>query len=1156
MIALMAIELIGERFILDQSLPRKGGTGQVRRARDHHDGMAEVAIKLYDGEALDDALREECFLREREALRVLNHPNVVRMIDAGYDEAGQRHYIALEWLEQDLLDSMASASPSRFAWASVARDVLMPLLDALGAAHARRILHRDIKPSNVMVGPDGAVRLTDFGIAKLVDSLRFGMTVREFHSRPYAPPEHQTDRVDERSDLYSLGVTATRLLRGPDAELSEHEDIPAAIEALDAPDDAKAFLSELTEPRQEDRPRAAKLARAELERLLAWTPQEPGRTRRRLRLTITKTAQIQAQDLFGMSSVGSAKRGIEGDLGQGPSIFRDRHSAAVWADEAQVKLEFVGQDFLYPCRFDVDGSGTLVVLAIHAVPASLVERRRDEALRIEHAVVFGGAWDGQRDDADALIADLSAHEAAQREAEARRAEAGVFDRWWDVLNAKTELEARREDPLGYEGFGRDGQVLTFHTLTDVDERYVGQERRVKMKGAAVRGTVIEVGDRSLSLAVDRGFIDGLPTSGQLLVDRTLSRRAIARQKNALADVRRGEAARSDLNELLIHPESLEALPASDLGSFLQVLDEPKQRAVAAALSSPDFLVVKGPPGTGKTTFIVELIGQLLAGKPHARVLLSSQTHVAVDNAASSLAALLERHGSSARIVRVGPAEKVEPEARHLTVAPQLREWHEIADDRGRRWIADWGRARGVDETALDAYNLAGELAAAASARDRLGDRIEGLRRDEERLMEELTDPSPPAPVTTATGADLPDLEDELVAVQDQLEESSAELGRVDETVGGLESSLRGLLGLADESGPTDFDAALAKRFSVDSDQLDTYKSMLALQDAWLLRFGQGDDFQQALISSAQVVAGTCVGMAPSLAENDAFDLAVVDEASKAAPTEALMPMARSRRWVLVGDEAQLPPFLDNALLDEGLLADNNLTRDDLRETLFDRLSANLPPDRVVELTEQHRMLAPIGTLVSECFYAGRLKSSRGDRSELQAMRQAFAAPVTWLSTSQLPDRAEHAAGTTFWNASEIRVIRRSLEKLQRCASAADERISVAVISGYGEQARRLRRDLRPGDPRWSHLDIDVHPVDSFQGQERDLVVYSVARSNREGNLGFLASTERLNVALSRGRDGVVVVGDATFCERATNSPFVFVIEHLRRAEGCALVELS
>jgi hypothetical protein len=87
-----------------------------------------------------------------------------------------------------------------------------------------------------------------------------------------------------------------------------------------------------------------------------------------------------------------------------------------------------------------------------------------------------------------------------------------------------------------------------------------------------------------------------------------------------------------------------------------------------------------------------------------------------------------------------------------------------------------------------------------------------------------------------------------------------------------------------------------------------------------------------------------------------------------------------------------------------------------------------------------------------------------------------------------------------------------------------------------------------------NLEIDIHPVDSFQGQERHVVLYSVARSNRDGKLGFLRAPERLNVALSRGREALVIVGDAEFCERAHggHGPFTEVLRHIRDNSGCAL----
>jgi hypothetical protein len=99
---------------------------------------------------------------------------------------------------------------------------------------------------------------------------------------------------------------------------------------------------------------------------------------------------------------------------------------------------------------------------------------------------------------------------------------------------------------------------------------------------------------------------------------------------------------------------------------------------------------------------------------------------------------------------------------------------------------------------------------------------------------------------------------------------------------------------------------------------------------WESRFGRINDFEAALIASSQVVAGTCVGVAAVRGLSDLeFDLCIVDEASKATPTETLVPLSRARRWVLVGDSNQLPPFLEEGLRDRTILEANNLD-----ETMF------------------------------------------------------------------------------------------------------------------------------------------------------------------------------------------------------------------------------
>jgi tRNA A-37 threonylcarbamoyl transferase component Bud32/ABC-type iron transport system FetAB ATPase subunit len=1151
----VTVQIIDERFVLDPEPPRVGGTAHVYRARDHARAGATVAIKLYDGAAIDDALRMECFLRERAALGALTHPHVVRLLAGGHDPARGQHYLALEWLEEDLVGHLRQQRSDAMAWAALARSVLKPLLQGLSAAHARRVIHRDIKPSNLMVASDGIVKLTDFGVAKLLDSIRHGMTVAELHSKPYAAPEREDNQADGRSDLYSLGVTLIDLLSGLDTRLPKDADPQKVLEQVDVPDDARHFLGSLIETDPDKRPFSAKLALTELERLLVWQPQAPPGRRPQLMVALTHAVVQQARGQLAAQTEEQARRLLIADIcdeQEIPSLARDRRSDAGWEQEAAVALDLVGRELLFSAHFAREGDGTLVLTGVRVVPPGLLERRREDGLELEHRLFFEGRVSAQRQDADALIEALAAQDASRALAAAERSEAELLGRWRSVLDAKTELEARREDPVPFLSWRRDGRLVIFDVGQEVDERYLEQTRRVPLPGGgAVVGTVAEVGDGELGLAVERGHIDALPGRGQLLSDRMASRRAIERQKQALSDVRDGLGAREDLGELLVHPERAAPLQLTPIDAFHQELDEPKQRAVAVALSSPDFTLVQGPPGTGKTTFIAELVAQLIAGKEDARVLLSSQTHVAVDHAAVKLAGLCDL-----RMVRVGPAEKVDAAAQSLTVPAQLRRWHADAQKRAKSWLDRWGQERGIGPEALQAYATAAELSVTEQSIARLQVRLVELDQDEERLLDLLTDPQRAAPSATSTGEMVADAEDELAAVQDEAEARRSELSALQDDRERQQHALLEQLGRSEIPSAVELEAVLAERFPVTTADLAAYRGLVKLQDEWLVRFGQGEGFTEALLSSAQVVAGTCVGLASSLGDQEPFDLAIVDEASKATPTEALVPMVRSRRWVLVGDERQLPPYVDGELIDEGLLEGHGLIRADLEETLFTQLGGTLPEDRRRVLSEQHRMLLPIGELISHCFYDDGLRSSRSAQSEFKCLTQTFPTPVTWYSTAHLRGRREKRVGTTYWNESELRLIRKLVNQLHERAASNDETLDVAVISGYGEQARRIRRDLRPHDPKWTHLTIDVHPVDSFQGQESDVVIYSVTRSNAENELGFLRSERRINVAMSRAQDALIIVGDHRFARQARGgeNPFAKVLEHIKVSEGCVLEE--
>jgi len=1155
----MPIVTIADRYVLDPDPPRTGGTGHVHRARIHGGNGEVVAVKVYDGEALDDETQKEVYLRERSALQTLVHPRVVRLLDAGRDSDSGQYYAVMEWLEDDLLTHLKRSESEAVGWEVFASTILRPLLEGLSAAHARRLVHRDIKPANIMVDTAGDVKLTDFGISKLIDSVRLGMTVSNFRSRPYAAPERDTDGSGLRGDLYSLGVTAIDLLGGLESRPAPDADPRLLLEELSLPDDARGYLADLIEVDPLKRPYSAKVALTDLNRILTWqSAPKSSAPKPTLCVVLARNVVERAKALLVTNSEVKARKLVEADLQSEdgpPSLgLDDRDGVNMTREESSIALNLVGAELLYGAHFARDGSGSVIVSSVSLVPPSLLERRREQALELQHDLQFDGRAPNQRSVADRLIRALSERATEIAAENLGREESELLERWRSVLVAKSELESRREDPLPYSNWRRDDRVVTFEIQQEVGERYLDQVRRVPIPGGgAVVGEVIEAGEGEIGLAVQKGAIEALPNRAKLLIDRGPSRRAIQRQKQALNALHDGSAARGDLARLLSSPVDVGPLEVIQAGPYKQDLDKPKQDAVEVALASPDFTLVQGPPGTGKTTFIVELIVQLLAGRPEARVLLSSQTHVAVDNAVTKLAQLADL-----RIVRVGRAERIDPSAASLTPERQLVLWKKEASTRAKAWLRDWGLGRGISPKALGAYSAAAEFRVGEQERERLKTRIANLEEEATRLLNLAEDPLRGAPSPTSSGEILSDVEDELVAVQDELELRHAEFDQVEADLEGHRARASESLGLHSSVDLDELDRLLEEQFSVDPGDLDCYRRLAELQDEWLTRFGQSDDFTEALIGRAQVVAGTCVGLAGTLGDSGNFDLAIVDEVSKATPTEALVPMIRSKRWVLVGDERQLPPFVDSGLVDQELLEENGLRRADLEETMFTQLAPTLPPDRHRVLSTQHRMLKPIGNLISRCFYKGTLDSSRGSVSGLNCLAATFPAPVTWYSTVRLAGKAEQRVGTTFWNEAELKEIRRLLTRLQGNASTRNERLEVAVITGYGEQARRLKRDLRPNDPRWANLDLHVHPVDSFQGQERDLVIYSVTRCNERNDLGFLRSDRRINVALSRARDGLVIIGDHQFCAQADEgvNPFAEVLDKIGVLDGSELEVLE
>ena len=235
---------------------------------------------------------------------------------------------------------------------------------------------------------------------------------------------------------------------------------------------------------------------------------------------------------------------------------------------------------------------------------------------------------------------------------------------------------------------------------------------------------------------------------------------------------------------------------------------------------------------------------------------------------------------------------------------------------------------------------------------------------------------------------------------------------------------------------------------------------------------------------------------------------------------------RARRAIIVGDERQLPPMLDEELTNEDL-AQLRTSRESLAESLFAALVAQgeiKGIGSVQMLTNQHRMHPAIGQLVSSVFYGGKLTHAVNVQEREHGLPW-LERPVAWFSTAKLPRRLETRHGQSFYNRAKIQGISHLLHRMERSYRERRERREVAVITPYNAQIVELLAEVTPASDFWQALSIEVATIDAFQGRDRDIVLYSTVRSNKEGTLGFLRDRRRLNVALSRAKEALLIVGD-------------------------------
>lgn len=288
-----------------------------------------------------------------------------------------------------------------------------------------------------------------------------------------------------------------------------------------------------------------------------------------------------------------------------------------------------------------------------------------------------------------------------------------------------------------------------------------------------------------------------------------------------------------------------------------------------------------------------------------------------------------------------------------------------------------------------------------------------------------------------------------------------------------------------------------------------------------------------LFNSARVISCTLAGSASRVLEGMKFATLFIDEAAQALEAACWIAIRKANRVIFAGDHCQLPPTVKSLEAIKGGLA----------RTLMERIVQS-NPQVVTLLKVQYRMNDDIMRFSSDWFYNSEVESAPEVkyRSILD-----LDTPMTWIDTAQLNIEAhEELVGETYGriNRAEahltIFTLQQYFERLGR-QRVIDERLDVGIISPYRAQVQLLRRMLRKS-AYFKPLKqlISVNTVDGFQGQERDIIVISLVRANDEGQIGFLRDLRRMNVAITRARMKLFILGDSN---TMTRHPFYRKLYH-------------
>ena len=1140
--------IIKERYVISGE-PRIGRLADVYPAFDIQNNGLKVALKLFRTGMPNDEVIKEAFQRESLRLMDLKHHSIISMRDYGETCELKRPFLVLDW-GGDPLEEWFESGHRPKTWNEYYGIMGQALLEAIAFAHTRQTIHRELKPSDYLRDENGVIRLADFGVSKFPNFLDQKLNIEDFlnDNEPFSPPNGYDPSYSATTDVYGFVAVSLYFLSGK--KFNQWTQVDEIVNGVRASSAVREILFDSLSENPAERPIDAHILYERLEKASRLEQRITVRPYNYLGLT-NKGLETIRQNLPGVETRNEAEVAILNDLNAICAIKRFR--------ERDRKIRFghywiYGETLMIHAAVDDRNKANLTILSVKRNSShDSHDSYRSQAWESTYQFTFTPAPNpiiGNK-----VIMQLAEYvETYENEEESRKKqqeEDQLFWCWQNLINLR-KSHATQGLRYDYKSVETDGNRVSFHLIQSPDPTII--EEVWGIEGSSFTGVVDEVKDKVVTLYIEGGRVSKIRKTGVVCIDASATTSQLNKQTNALIALRSAKTPQLDtLKRRLLHPSDSETYAnISPIKRWnIDQLDETKKDAVQRALAAKDLFVVEGPPGTGKTTFISELILQFLERYPNERVLVTSQTHIAVDNAIERVSTLKP----DLKLIRIGREEKVGEDVRCYILENRIKDWQAEVRQKSTQFLKDKAEADGVDtnkiQTGLDAgviLRLKRLLATAeASERKRETERLELKLRINEKLPTGAHKLD--ADDRDRAEEELQRIEDDLRDLQRLIKERRSALGRASAVFQIDHEEYADLI----EFSPDDLQEWQDDLVG-DSRDAQQILNLYKLSQEWSTRFALRRDCQDALLMTSDIVAGTCIGTAISGEDSD-YGLCILDEASKASFSEAVVPLALSKKWVLVGDQQQLPPFADAVLRDRESLKIKDIDYDIVAETLLARLERlQLPEHSKSMLREQHRMVPALGDLISHIFYSGKLKNVR-DPKRPRPIELTFEKPVTWISTENENERGESKSKQfSYMNLVEADWVATLVDRIEFWADTnkTEDPITIAIVTGYSAQRQQIERRL--SQKQLKFVEYECNTVDAYQGREADFVIFSVTRSNSYQSPGFLCEQQRINVALSRGKYGLCIVGDAKFCrELGSSTRLSEVLDYIEtNSEDCAI----